>query len=164
MNWLRPTARLSIGWLWRTLRRLAHQDVIPFTPILATALVVAVFWRVRSDAPLVGLLNSPIIFLAWMTIGIVAPAMLLAAWLMITRMTGRWRTSGHFLRLSADLSMAFILSAYDFAHHAKNHPTSLATRLGIIAFVLILVSRDVWQIVDIVKEALRRRNQDAVAP
>ena len=145
--------------------RVLTENWIPvrYQPILFFAFAVAIIHVVVFQFPPTAFLDTvgPIFTWMWIGLAIVAPPMLLAAWVMI-HCGGRWAFFGYWLRLAADLAQTCSFFAYYSALIADEAPEpedlyALVVLSATGAFLFLLVIRDWVKVGLLEKVSLRLR-------
>lgn len=155
-------------WLEAWELRVLTENWIPirFQPVLFFAFAVAILHVVLFQFPPIAFEAAvgPVFTWLWIGLALVAPPMLLIAWVMI-RCSGRWAFFGYWLRLAADLAQTCSFFAYFSAivQDETPEPEDLYALIMLSAtgvFLILLVVRD-WVKVGLVERiSIRLRRLD----
>ena len=98
--------------------------------------------------------TSTLIYPLWLGMGIASPMIALSAWWMMGKRTGRTRFVGMWFRLAGDIGVLTVLGSFHIADmmyvgasRSETHLYSRYITTAALAFVLLLVIRDVWTVV-----------------
>ena len=90
---------------------------------------------------------------AWLGMVILAPVVALLSWVMIEKLSGRWRFIGMWLRLTSSIGSLTVLTVYHAViafHQGDTGETQIFSRYmigSILIFVCSLLIRDIWTLV-----------------
>lgn len=128
--------------------------MIPFQMLLYTFIFAAGISLWVIDAPLPPLeILAPHIYWLWLSLCILCPVIALLSWFCIMQFSGRWKYRGYWFRLAGDSGMFFALLAFHLSivmtrpEITEARVFSRFWRLAVIAFVFVLVIRDIWSII-----------------
>lgn len=125
---------------------------LPLSPLAFVLLSVFMVSATRGGTD-GGILQHNGTFIAWLWLITTAPVLLTASWIMLQKMHGLVRYWGHWIRLSADMSMMFAVMAFDVTRTSE-HTGNIWFRAVAVAGLLALVARDIWCIFHIERAAI----------
>lgn len=102
----------------------------------------------------------------WLGTGFICPPLLLLSWWLIEKCNGRWRYRGMWLRLAADMGELGVVVAFLWARLASADPYTDARVYGwiaissMVAFLLVLVGRDIAMLGVVERLATKTRARD----
>lgn len=91
-------------------------------------------------------------YVVWLVLGIGGPVLSLLSWWLIEKRRAHWRYAGMWLRLSADIQVFTVMFSYHLVHVLDQNPSEAKVfgryiSAAAMAFVLMLIIRDVWTLV-----------------
>ncbi len=86
----------------------------------------------------------------WLLLGAFSPILLLCAWLLIKRTSGRWIFVGTWLRLAADIGIFTNVITYHLVSLDGRTESILYSRYiigSVLFFCVMIIVRDIWTII-----------------
>lgn len=131
---------------------------LPLSPLMFVLLSVFMVSSTRGGTD-GGILQHNGTFIAWLWLTTTAPVLLTASWIMLQKMHGLVRYWGHWIRLSADMSMMFAVMAFDVTRTSEQ-VDNIWFRAVVVVGLLSLVLRDIWRIFHIERAAVELARED----
>jgi len=126
--------------------------IMAFQPVLSFFIfgVTIRLWFNQTEPPNLKDHVSENFYGIWLLLGAFSPILLLCAWLLIKRTSGRWIFVGTWLRLAADIGIFTNVITYHLVSLDGRTESILYSRYiigSVLFFCVMIIVRDIWTII-----------------